>query len=30
MQEKGIDGQARIDQAKELMAGQCQGATADY
>lgn len=30
MQDKGIDGQARIDQAKELMGGQCQGATAAY
>lgn len=30
MQEKGIDGQARIDQAKALMAGDCKGATAAY
>lgn len=27
---KGIDGQARIDQASALMAGECKGATADY
>ncbi|MBX2885979.1 MAG: TRAP transporter substrate-binding protein [Granulosicoccus sp.] len=27
MQEKGIDGQARIDQAKALMSGDCKGVT---
>ncbi|MBX2839326.1 MAG: TRAP transporter substrate-binding protein [Gammaproteobacteria bacterium] len=27
MQEKGIDGQARIDQAKALMSGDCKGMT---
>ena len=27
---KGIDAQARIDQAKSLMNGTCKGATADY
>ncbi|MGB1008262.1 MAG: TRAP transporter substrate-binding protein [Thiolinea sp.] len=27
VKEKGIDGQARIDQAKALMAGECKGAT---
>lgn len=30
MKEKGIDGQARIDQAKALMSGDCKGATASY
>lgn len=30
MGSKGIDGQARIDQAKALMAGECAGATAEY
>lgn len=30
MKEKGIDGQARIDQAKALMGGDCKGATASY
>lgn len=30
MESKGIDGQARIDQARELMAGTCAGATSDY
>ncbi len=29
MAEKGIDGQARIDQARELMSGTCMGATAE-
>lgn len=27
---KGIDGQARIDQARDLMSGECKGATSDY
>ena len=27
---KGIDGQARIDQARALMGGTCKGASADY
>lgn len=27
---KGIDGQARIDQARALMAGECKGATSSY
>ncbi len=27
---KGIDGQARIDQARALMGGECKGATAEY
>ncbi len=30
MNEKGIDGQARIDQAKALMGGDCMGATSSY
>ena len=30
LNEKGIDGQARIDQAQSLMAGQCKGATINY
>ena len=30
LNEKGIDGQARIDQARSLMAGQCKGATINY
>lgn len=30
MNEKGIDGQARIDQAKSLMSGVCMGATSTY
>ncbi len=30
MQSKGIDGQARIDQARSLMAGSCKGAASDY
>jgi len=29
MQEKGIDGQARIDEARALMDGDCKGATAE-
>jgi TRAP-type C4-dicarboxylate transport system substrate-binding protein len=29
VKEKGIDGQARIDQAKALMAGECKGATGE-
>ena len=29
MQEKGIDGQARIDQARALMNGDCKGVTAE-
>ncbi|MFP7674539.1 TRAP transporter substrate-binding protein [Marivita sp. S0852] len=28
--EKGIDGQARIDQARALMSGECNGATSDF
>ena len=27
---KGIDGQARIDQARALMGGECKGASAEY
>ncbi len=30
MNGKGIDGQARIDEAKSLMAGSCKGVTIDY
>ncbi len=30
MDGKGIDGQARIDQAKALMGGECKGATVSY
>ena len=29
MDDQGIDGQARIDQARALMAGDCEGATAE-
>lgn len=29
MNDKGIDGQARIDQAKALMSGECEGADAE-
>lgn len=30
MKEKGIDGQARIDEVKALMAGECKGAREEY
>jgi TRAP-type C4-dicarboxylate transport system substrate-binding protein len=30
MKSKGIDGQARIDQARSLMSGSCKGASSDY
>lgn len=30
MDSKGIDGQARIDEARALMGGECKGATSDY
>lgn len=30
LESKGIDGQARIEQARALMGGECKGATAEY